>query len=104
MLATIRKDRWAGYEASVEGTIETTSVKCEGPNLYICADVKEGGRVRAEVIDADGLSLNDCQPVSTDISDGKITWSGKDLGALTGSRIKLRFKLNNATIYSFFTN
>ena len=104
MLATIRKDRWAGYQASGAGTIETTPVKCEGPNLYICADVKEGGSIRAEVIGVDGLSLNDCRPVDTDTSDGKITWLGKDLRAFTESRIKLRFKLNDATIYSFFTN
>ena len=104
MLATIRKDRWAGYEASGEGTIDTAAVKCDGPNLYICADVREGGSIRAEVIGAQGLGLNDCTSVSADVSDGKITWYDKDLEELKGSRIKLRFKLNNATIYSFFTH
>jgi hypothetical protein len=104
MLATIRKDRWAGYEALDEGTIETAPLTCDGPNLYICADVKAGGSIRAEVIDVDGLGLNDCKPITVDVSDGRITWSGKDLKALNGSRIRLRFKLNKATMYSFFTN
>ena len=104
MLATIRKDRWAGYEALGEGTIETPALKCDGPNLYICADVKDGGSIRAEVIGADGLSLSDCNPIRYDVSDGKITWAGKDLTESIGSEIKLRFKLNKATIYSFFTN
>jgi len=104
MLATIRKDRWAGYEASGEGTIDTAAVKCDGPNLYICADVTEGGSIRAEVIGAQGLGLNDCTSVSADVSDGKITWCDRDLEELKGSRIKLRFKLNKATIYSFFTH
>jgi hypothetical protein len=42
--------------------------------------------------------------VRSDVSDGRITWSGKDLKELTGEPIKLRFKLNKATLYSFFTN
>ena len=103
MLATIRKDRWAGYEAAGEGTVETMPVRCDGAELYICADVGRGGSVRAEVVDVDGLSLEDCRPVTTHVSDGKITWSGKNLEELTGSQIRLRFRLDNATIYSFFT-
>lgn len=104
MLATIRKDRWAGYEASGVGAVETAGVTCDGPNLYVCADVREGGSIRAEVIGADGLALNDCKPIRTDVSDGRITWSGRDLKELRGSAIKLRFELEKATIYSFFTN
>ncbi|MCP4455701.1 MAG: hypothetical protein GY809_29935 [Planctomycetes bacterium] len=104
MLATIKKDRWAGYEALDEGMIETAPVTCNGPGLYICADVKGGGNIQAEVIDVNGLTLKDCKPMRTDVSDGQITWSGKDLEALKGSQIRLRFRLNNATLYSFFTN
>jgi PelA/Pel-15E family pectate lyase len=103
MLATIKKDRWAGYEASGEGTIETVPVRCDGPDLCICADVKHGGSIRAELIDVNGLSLKDCTPVTTDVSDGKITWSGKNLKEFMGSEIRLRFKLDKATIYSFVT-
>ena len=40
----------------------------------------------------------------TDVTDGKITWYGKDLTELNGSLIKLLFKLDKATIYSFFIN
>ena len=104
MLATIRKDRWAGYEALSEGMIDTVGVECDGPNLYICADVEEGGSIRAEVIGAAGLALNDCKPVRTAVSDARVTWIDKDLKQLKGSRIRLRFELNKATIYSFFTN
>ena len=104
MLATIKKDRWAGYEACKEGTLDTAYVKCEGPNLYICADVKEGGSIKAEILNADGFSMKDCKPIKCDVSDGKVTWAGKDLSKLEGSDIKIRFKLDKATIYSFFTN
>jgi PelA/Pel-15E family pectate lyase len=103
MLATIKKDRWAGYEASGDGTIETVPVTCDGPDLYICADVKIGGSIRAEVIDVNGLSLKDCNPVTTDVSDGKITWSSKNLKDFIAPEIRLRFKLDKATLYSFFT-
>ena len=50
-----------------------------------------------------GLSLKDSNPVRTDVSDGKITWSGKNLKKFMGAEIRLRFKLDRATIYSFFT-
>ncbi len=103
MLATMKKDRWAGYEAKAEGVIETAPVKCDGPDLFVCADVKPGGSVRAEVLGVDGLSAKDCKPVTMDVSDGKIAWSGKNLKNFMGSRIRLRFKLDKATLYSFFT-
>jgi pectate lyase len=103
MLATIRKDRWAGYQAMGVGTIETAPLTCDGSNLYICADVQGGGSVGAEIIDINGLRLSDCKPIKASVSDGRISWAGKDLKALKGSPIRLRFKLNKATVYSFFT-
>lgn len=101
-LATMKKDRWAGYvTGSAAGKIETTLVKCAGKALNICADVKDGGSIRAEVVGVDGLSLGDSIPVTADVTDGVVTWSGNDLSALIGTQIKLRFELKNATLYSF---
>ena len=54
-------------------------------------------------MDTQGLGLSDCKPIKASVSDEKITWAGKDLKALRGSQIRLRFKLNKATVYSFFT-
>ena len=103
MLATIRKDRWAGFHASGEGTVETALLTCDGPNLYICADVQDGGSIRTEVIGEAGMALNDCKPIASTVSDKKVTWSGNDLRVLEGSPIRFRFTLNKATLYSFFT-
>jgi len=98
----MKKDRWAGYvTGSAAGKIETTLVKCAGKALNICADVKDGGSIRAEVVGVDGLSLGDSIPVTADVTDGVVTWSGNDLSALIGTQIKLRFELKNATLYSF---
>jgi PelA/Pel-15E family pectate lyase len=103
MLATIRKDRWAGYEATAEGTIETVPVECDGADLFVCADVKPGGSIRAEVLGVDGLGAEDCKPITMDVSDGKLTWSEKNLEKWTGREITLRFHLNKSTLYSFLT-
>jgi len=101
-LATMKKDRWAGYEAgSSTGIIQTTPVSCDGKALNICADVRNGGSIRAEVVGASGLSISDSIPVTADVTDGVLAWSGKDLSALIGTQIKLRFELKNATLYSF---
>jgi len=63
-LATMKKDRWAGYEAgSSAGIIQTTPVSCDGKALNICADVRNGGSIRAEVVGASGLSISDSIPV-----------------------------------------
>lgn len=102
MLATMKKDRWAGYHAgSSTGSIETTLVKCNGKALNICADVKDGGSIRAEIIGVSGLGLVDSVPVTADVTDGAMTWKGKDVSALVSKRIKIRFELKNATLYSF---
>ena len=103
MLATMRKDGGRVTRPSGEGTIETVPVKCDGADLFVCADVKPGGSIRAEVLGVDGLSVKDCNPVTMDVSDGKLTWSEKNLEEWIGSKITLRFHLNKATLYSFLT-
>ena len=102
-LATIeKKDRWAGYAAgSAAGTVETRLVECAGKVLNICADVEDGGSIRAEVVGVDGLSLGDCIAATADVTDSGVTWEAKDLSALIGKRIRIRFQLKNATLYSF---
>lgn len=102
-LATMKKDRWAGYEAGPGGgSINTTSVRCNGKALKICADVKDRGSIRTAVVGVEGLGVGASVPVTADVTDGAVTWKGgKDLSALIGKRIKIRFELKNATLYSF---
>jgi hypothetical protein len=63
--------------------------------------INRGKNVRATRVD--GLSTSNCQPITMDVSDGKLTWSDKNLDDLIGSEITLRFHLNKATLYSFST-
>ena len=42
--------------------------------LNICADVKDGGSLRAEVVGVSGLSSGDSFPVTADVTDGVLTW------------------------------
>lgn len=100
-LATMKKDRWAGYQASDTGTVETKPVSVGSKDLVINADVQKGGSVRVEVVGKGALSLDKCNPITADVIDGKVSWSGASLSALVGTRIGLRFKITNATLYSF---
>jgi hypothetical protein len=54
----------------------------------------------------DGFDAQSCQPISTDTllktADGWIHWKNQaNLGRLRGQQIRLRFKLRNASLYSF---
>ena len=65
------------------------------------------GVLRVEVLDADlgslpGFSAGDCDPVTGDDTRRIVSWRGRrDLKALAGKTVRLRFHLRNAALYSF---
>ena len=103
-LATLRPDGFAGYQPTEKGTlgvVTTKPVTCSAAALRISADAK-GGAVRISILDDKGATLGQSKPITTDVSDGVICWQdGFDLAGYLGKKIRLRFELENATIYSF---
>jgi len=102
-LATLRPDGFAGYEpteANKPATLVTKPVVCSGKSLRITADAK-GGQVRAEVLDAAGLTLADCTPITDNVTDAALQFKGADLAKLRGKPIRLKFQLKSAKLYSF---
>ncbi|MBN1417131.1 MAG: hypothetical protein JXP34_00030 [Planctomycetes bacterium] len=103
-LAHLRPDGFACYEPvdpSAPAAIVTRPVRCAGSKLRVSADAA-GGSLRAEVIDADGLSLAACEPVAANVTDGAVSWrDGRDLAPLEGKPIRLRFELRAAKLYAF---
>jgi hypothetical protein len=103
-LATLRPDGFAGYQPTEKGTlgvVTTKPVTCSAARLRISADAK-GGAVRISVLDDQGRPVGQAKPVAADVSDGVICWQdGFDLAGYLGKKIRLRFELENATIYSF---
>ena len=47
----------------------------------------------------DGLSLNESIAITTDTSDGELTWAGKDLLPLRNTQIKIKFELQIGVIF-----
>ena len=104
-LATLRPDGFAGYEPiSVDKPAILTTKPIAGyfGALRITADVESGGFVRATVVDEQGATLVDGEPIRSSVTNGKMTWkAGWDPIATSGKEIRLKFELQNSKLYSF---
>ncbi len=103
-LARLRPDGFAGMEATVTGgvgEVTTTPIPCSGGQLRVSADAA-GGSLRVAVLDAEGLDLDHCRPITRDVTDAAVAWNGgHDLAHFAGKPIQLRFELRSATLYAF---
>ncbi len=106
-LATIRRDRYAGLapvDAS-QGTIVRTSPVTLGNKLTINVEPDASGIVRVAVLDlegrpVEGLSFDDCQPITGDDVAAPVRWNNPDI-TLPGEAVHLEFELSNTTLYAF---
>ena len=107
-LATVGRDRFAGYECKDPqrvGVVTTKPFQLTGDVLKITADVQEGGEIRVAAIDAlgnpiPGFAFADCDAVTESVTDRAIKWGDKDLSHLGHGKMALRFQLNRAKIFS----
>lgn len=120
-LAILRIDGFASLQGmEIEGWVETPSFVWDGGDLAVNADPRRDlnslnskacGEVRVEVRDDSGVVLpgfsrEDCQPVldNTATLPGScvaIRWAGHSGRELAGRKIRLRFYLRDAHLYSF---
>jgi hypothetical protein len=102
--AELPPDRWAGYQsknAEFSGHVITRSLRIEAREMHLTADAASG-IIRVLMIGADGNVLAESQPISENITDGKITWTGQDsIERQIGRDLRLRFEIRNATLYAF---
>jgi glyoxylase-like metal-dependent hydrolase (beta-lactamase superfamily II) len=102
-LARLRADGFAGYrpdEGRREGLLVTQPLRLTGTPLSISADAA-GGRIRVSVVDAAGFGLEQCTPIAADVTDAPVAWQGRDLASLAGHTVRLKFEIQNATLYGF---
>ena len=106
-MATLRLDGFASADAGQqEGSMLTKPMELEGVSVTINAKAPNG-QVRAELLDEHGralpgFSLADCQLFTGDSLRRRLSWNGRDsLGQLLGRKIRLRFHLRNASLYSY---
>jgi hypothetical protein len=125
----MRLDGFVSLEATSEGSVVTPPVRFKGSSLTLNVAtrsfVRQGvepnpvwkdlftgapdgvGSVRVEIQDERGnpiagYSAADCELIQGDDVSRKVAWKeGKDLKALAGRAVRLKFILANASLYSF---
>lgn len=109
-IAVLRRDGFASMEAGEDsGVLTTRTVVFDGKRLFVNVDCPNG-ELKAELLDehnkviAPYTSAN-CLPVAVNSTIYGIEWKGgRDLSQLTGKKVKLRFRLRNGKLYSFWVS
>ena len=103
-LATLGKDRWAGYEAIDDddtAIVTTTPLKLDN-HINITADVGKGGLILVNVLDQKGEILVSSEGIKNSCTEFKLNF-GRQYNNINGSKCRIQFIINRAKIYSFRT-
>ena len=109
-LAYLRVDGFASLDSIwTPGTVTTVPVVLQGSTLYVNAHARPG-TVSAEVLDVSGEPIRgftheDCQPMSNrDCLECPLYWrNDRRLTELAGRTVRVRFHVQGAKLYSFWT-
>lgn len=105
---SIRRDGFVSVHAPMKGgEFVTHPLRFSGKALLLNFATSAAGGVRVEIQNADGgvvpgFSLEECGELFGDTLKRAVHWNeGKDVSALTGRTVRLRFALKDADVYSF---
>lgn len=108
-LAKLRIDGFVSLHAgSEEGFVETRPLLLEAKSLWV--NTVAPGALAAEITAPDGRTVlpgwdrANCIGVNGDHTRAEIRWRGHDLAELAGQRVRIRFQLRDADLYSFWLN
>ena len=105
-LAFLRKDGFVSLDSQdQEGIITTKTFEGAEGRLRVNANTMKGS-LRVELLDADGNVIDgyekdNCTPLQVDSVDKHVTWKDKNLLPSDVSSIRLRFYIQNGSLYSF---
>ena len=108
-LAKLKRDRFAYFGSDDKGGfVETRALSFDGRRLFVNADASDG-ELRVEVVNErgrqvlEGWSRDRCRPIQGDHLAAEVKWTGQgDLSSMIGKRIRFRFRLYNARLFSFW--
>ena len=107
-LAKLRREGIASLDGSRQrlGYVLTRPLMSPGVRLLINARCREGGSIRAEVLDLNGrpidnCSLAACNPFMGDSTCHTVTWGKNQSIPTAGQWRKIHFQLRDAEIFSF---
>lgn len=108
-LAMLRRDGFVSLDAAENpGTVITRPLNFTGKNLFVNAEVAEGGYVKAEFRDSAGkpvgsYTIDKCAPVTGSAVKIPVAWGDqKTIEPSPGQSLRLVFELKNAKLYSFW--
>ena len=101
-LATLPLDRFVGLAAGEKsGTVLTRPFKLDGNRLELNVDARDG-EISVELLDAEGRSIDGFGAIRRAKVDGlRLEPKWKNLSALRGRVVRLRFRLRLAKLYAF---
>lgn len=108
-LAFLRRDGFVSLNAAKneEGSLLTRPIVFQGKHLFVNVDAPDG-LLAAELIDMDGkviapFSFENCIVVKANSTIAMVKWkTGSDLTAYNNTPVRIRFKLKNGKLYSFW--
>ena len=106
-LARLRPDGYVYMEAESKGMLMTPPVEVTGHFIDVNADASAGS-IRVELLDESGAPLEGfeadaCCPIDTNATYSKLIWGGRSgLDELVGRKVRLKFHMDKARLYSFW--
>jgi len=104
-LASWKLDRFVSRDAADEaGTLTTIPLVFGGDRLEVNADVGAAGVLTVEPLDLDGRPIpgfGPSEPVRGDSLRHSVSWRGGPITALRGRPLRLRFRLQRASLFAF---
>lgn len=109
-LAILRRDGFASMRAGeAGGELTTRPVRFSGDRLFVNL-AAPAGELRVAVLDEQGHAYPEftharCRPLRGDSTLQPVTWEGGDsLASLRGKPVRLRFRLREAELFSFWVS
>jgi len=108
-LAKLRRDGFVSLDAGEQpGTVLTRPLSFAGKRLFVNADVRESGSIKASLLTRKrqpiaGYSAADAMAIAEGGTKVPVRWKkGVELEAPSEKNVRLRFELKNAQLYSFW--
>ena len=105
---SLRLDGFVSVRAPLSGgELITRPILFSGRRVALNFSTSAGGSVTVEIQDIDGkpvpgFGLADCPPIFGDTIERPVVWNGgRDLAALAGKPVRLRFVLSDADVYAY---
>lgn len=101
-LAVLRRDGFISLDGgSGGGSVSTEPFLLPTPWLHINVDAG-GGSVEVEVLDESGDVVAESEPITGDHARHSVHWKRGDLAVFIYPPVRLRFKVKDASIYSYW--